>query len=527
MKITTIVFLITICFGTLTAQNAWVPDPTFGSNGITRVDFGTNQNDSPNDMLLISGDKILTAGISILSSGDYFIAMSQLLPNGQPDVGAFGTDGEVLLHFVMRDHANAIALQDDEKIVVVGSQAESNAASLIKPSIYRFNSDGSVDTAFANNGMLAIRFDNVSSGQFYGLKILEDEKILAVGRSTANSNGGLNRFGAMRFLPNGSLDPQFGIGGMARLGINIQFNPVSCLFLADTAIVVATVSTSNLLVLAMMDSSGNPHPGFGNGGIVQTNIEAKYLYSGGESLALTNDNKILLSATTPNSNPTKFSVFRFLINGMIDSTFGTNGRTDIQFTSDDVCYDMKITADGKILLVGEVSQGYGMAGIAQLNSDGTPDTTFAPDGKQIVDLNNNTGTHYLTTVLPLQSGDILAGGYDFASNAGDFMVVRLTQNPTGIDDQNFNQPGDFNLYQNYPNPFNPATTIEFYIPNAGVVNLSIYNILGEQVKTLINEERPAGKHSIQFSANNLSGGIYFYKLQAGSFEETKKMILLK
>ncbi len=81
--------------------------------------------------------------------------------------------------------------------------------------------------------------------------------------------------------------------------------------------------------------------------------------------------------------------------------------------------------------------------------------------------------------------------------------------------------------QNYPNPFNPITTIEFSIPQSGVVNLAVYNILGEQVATLLNEEKPSGKYSVQFNANSLASGIYFYTIQAGSFVETKKMILIK
>jgi hypothetical protein len=86
---------------------------------------------------------------------------------------------------------------------------------------------------------------------------------------------------------------------------------------------------------------------------------------------------------------------------------------------------------------------------------------------------------------------------------------------------------DFRLFQNYPNPFNPATKIEFSMPQSGFVNLEVFNILGERVNVLINEERIAGKHSVQFNAKHLASGIYFYKLQAGSFIETKKMILLK
>ncbi len=85
----------------------------------------------------------------------------------------------------------------------------------------------------------------------------------------------------------------------------------------------------------------------------------------------------------------------------------------------------------------------------------------------------------------------------------------------------------FSLEQNYPNPFNPTTTIRFSLPDAGTTILKIYNLLGEEVKTLVNEYKEIGNHSIQFNAGNLSSGIYFYRLQSGSFYQTKEMILIK
>ena len=85
----------------------------------------------------------------------------------------------------------------------------------------------------------------------------------------------------------------------------------------------------------------------------------------------------------------------------------------------------------------------------------------------------------------------------------------------------------YKLEQNYPNPFNPITTIGFGIPDKGNVRLSVLNILGEEIKVLLNEEKEAGYHSIDFSASDLPSSVYFYRIQAGSFVETKKMILLK
>ncbi len=88
-------------------------------------------------------------------------------------------------------------------------------------------------------------------------------------------------------------------------------------------------------------------------------------------------------------------------------------------------------------------------------------------------------------------------------------------------------PRGFAHPQNYPNPFNPTTVIEFAIPTTETVSLKIYDVLGREVATLLNERRNAGVHRINFNATNLSSGTYFYRLQAGTFTQTKKMILVK
>ncbi len=86
---------------------------------------------------------------------------------------------------------------------------------------------------------------------------------------------------------------------------------------------------------------------------------------------------------------------------------------------------------------------------------------------------------------------------------------------------------DFALSQNYPNPFNPSTTIYYSIPTSESVTLKVYDVLGNEVATLVNEEKPVGTYEIIWQAANLPSGIYFYTINAGSFIETKKMILLK
>ncbi len=86
---------------------------------------------------------------------------------------------------------------------------------------------------------------------------------------------------------------------------------------------------------------------------------------------------------------------------------------------------------------------------------------------------------------------------------------------------------DFSLAQNYPNPFNPTTIIEYSIPKAEKVTLKIYDVLGREIRTLVNNEQIQGKYSVEFNAGNLASGVYFYRLEAGNFAQTKKLILLK
>ena len=89
------------------------------------------------------------------------------------------------------------------------------------------------------------------------------------------------------------------------------------------------------------------------------------------------------------------------------------------------------------------------------------------------------------------------------------------------------KPNEFELSQNYPNPFNPSTTIRFNLPEASIVKLTIFNILGQEIRTLVNEFKESGANTINFDASDLNSGIYIYKIEAGNFVQTRKMTLLK
>ena len=105
--------------------------------------------------------------------------------------------------------------------------------------------------------------------------------------------------------------------------------------------------------------------------------------------------------------------------------------------------------------------------------------------------------------------------------------INAENNVSDVAKNNNSIPLDFNLSQNYPNPFNPVTRIQYSVNSMELVSLKIYDILGNEVATLVNKEQPAGRYELMFNAEELSSGIYFYKLQSGSLIQTKKMILLK
>ena len=105
--------------------------------------------------------------------------------------------------------------------------------------------------------------------------------------------------------------------------------------------------------------------------------------------------------------------------------------------------------------------------------------------------------------------------------------IYVAHDPVGIKEEELNTSNNFLLFQNYPNPFNPSTTIAFSIPTRSFVSLKIYDLIGKEIITLISREMNLGKHSIVWDASDLPDGVFFYRLQAGTFSETKKLILLK
>ena len=158
-----------------------------------------------------------------------------------------------------------------------------------------------------------------------------------------------------------------------------------------------------------------------------------------------------------------------------------------------------------------------------LNSGGDDIGIYDPDGSAIIEMSFSS-----------QGEDTSYGRYPDGSDTWQFM------NPTpGVANteelslnNNFVIPDQYILHQNYPNPFNPVTTLRYDLPENSLVNITIYDMLGKKVKTLINQTQDAGYRSVIWNATNnygkpVSAGIYLYQIQSGEYISTKKMVLLK
>jgi hypothetical protein len=119
--------------------------------------------------------------------------------------------------------------------------------------------------------------------------------------------------------------------------------------------------------------------------------------------------------------------------------------------------------------------------------------------------------------------DNIIGVTNYNFNSIDFIQLE----PSNTELEKNIELKDYILFQNYPNPFNPKTNIKYSIVDKGFVSLKVYDVLGNEVSTLVNEEKLTGKHEVDFNANGLTSGVYYYKIQAGNYFETKKMVLIK
>ncbi len=511
--------------GSAPARAELTLDTSFGNNGIAWTDFLGNSSDRARALLIQPDGKILTVGYSETSGGQY-VAISRHTADGIPDSTGFDGDGKLALHWVFRDAASDIDLQEDGKIVAAGMQMTSTGVSTQRPTLYRFLADGTVDSLFGADGRVALG-PSFGVGENGGMRILPDGRILTGGPHHGNTGPA---FHSRRYLSDGTVEA----GDYREFGID--YNRGACAFPVEGGMVLANLAAiggRREFVMARVDSTLAPVVGFGVNGIVHTGIEAAF---GTElKVIVLPDGKILLAGSTPRvTGNTQWTVLRFHADGSLDSTFGLGGRTDLRFAGDGTnenCYDATVDAEGRILLVGEASTPGTGVGIARLLADGAPDSTFSDDGLFAANLNGNAGGHYLTCVQLLPGGKILAAGYDGVSRGGDFFLVEfLCADATGID---VAEPSSTRLsLSTRPNPSNGSATVSFQLQREQPVQVEIFDLAGRVVRRLFDGALSPGAHAVPWDGRDKTGreapaGVYFTRVSSPRAAQTAKLILLR
>ncbi len=208
----------------------------------------------------------------------------------------------------------------------------------------------------------------------------------------------------------------------------------------------------------------------------------------------------------------------------------TNSSGDTLWTktfggsNDDAGYFVKETSDGGIIIAGRTGSfgaGSDDAWVIKTNESGETDWTNTYGGISV----ENAASLGETT-----DGGYIVSGYTASYGSGlfDLWLIRIGSDANSIlPGYQINIPTDYALNQNHPNPFNPSTKITYRLRSTCHVELNVYDLSGKKVKTLINDNQSSGDHSVVFDGSDLASGIYLYQLKAGSFEQSRKMVLLR
>jgi uncharacterized delta-60 repeat protein len=362
----------------------------------------------------------------------------------------FGTGG-MLMTDINRstDIANAVAVQADGKLVVVGTSYNQNDYSNEDFVVARYNTNGTLDNTFGSRGKARTDFPGLAAVPS-AVVIQPDGKIVVAGGAFPLFTF-LGNFEVVRYNSNGSLDTSFGNGGIVTTifpqgsyAFDVALQPDGKIIAAGTVFVAFDPgeSSDTDFALARYNPDGTPDATFGNGGQVSTDFLG--FEDDAFSVLIQPDGKIVAvgSANDP-ATFYDFAAARYLSNGTIDTTFGVAGKvhTDFGDQNFDRARSAALQPDGKIVAAGfAISHGGGVQNfaVARYTSNGVLDTTFSRDGKTQIDFGNCCQS--ATKVLLQSDGKIIAvGGSNGESSEDDFLLARLT--PRGSVDNTFGVGG--------------------------------------------------------------------------------------
>lgn len=339
----------------------------------------------------------------------------------------FGNGGKVVTPINDSSTANSIAVQNDGKIIIGGN---TTIGSRDYFTLVRYNIDGSVDNTFGAGGKVIGNFGGRS--KIFSISLQQDGKIIAAGRSLADTITYAGEFAIVRYKNDGNIDSVFGNNGIARTEMSGPIAEIKKLLIKPDGKILAAGRVSlmtfeNIPALAQFNIDGSLDSSFGINGKVE-NYTAKVITI--SDIALLGDGKIVATGETETGNlASDFSLLRYLPNGTLDGSFGTNGLilTNFNNNSNDVANSLSIQSDSAIVLAGySYLPSLSTFALAKYRTNGTLDSSFGSGGKVTTSINDIYAI--ATDLLIKPTGNLTVSGNTFGTNDGDFAVAEYLFN---------------------------------------------------------------------------------------------------
>lgn len=359
-------------------------DPTFGTGGIARVDYGGHDD---GEALAVQPDGKIVVGGKASFPGSDAVGVARLNPDGSLDT-SFGHGGRIFANlFPYFFQVEDLALQPDGKIVVGGS-VDRGLGSSYDFWLLRLNPNGSHDLGFGTGGVVMTGLFFSSFDRLIALEVQDDGRILAAGGLKRTPDEDFH-FVVVRYLPDGQLDLDFGTDGKAITDPMPGDSHIEDIALQPDGKIVATGFSFSEYALVRYDSQGRLDPSFGGDGIVLSTA-SPYRAAYPLAVVVQPDGKIVAGGFALSSGPdSHFALWRFLPDGSLDPDFGVGGRSLTDFSGrNDLIHALALQADGGIVAVGQTQPNQSILSdfaLARYTSDGQLDPDFGTGGTVVTD----------------------------------------------------------------------------------------------------------------------------------------------
>ncbi len=464
--ITIIAILIGILGSATGYTQAGILDDTFGNGGIVTT-LMSSFNDFCTSAGLQSDGKIVLSGRTNNSIG-----LLRYTTDGDLDMD-FGDSGMASTDLgTISDNAESMVIQPDGKIVVCGQNSSDIA-------LLRYNSDGSPDNTFGGDGIVIYDIGSPAN-EANDVILQENGKFIVAG----NTNMDL---AVARFNENGSIDSSFAENGIIIIDAGSEIEKFHAAALQFDGKIVITGSTNQDIIVVRLESDGSLDNSFGENGLIILDIDNDS-EDDSRAIAIQEDQKIVIAGTAGKNNSADFLLVRFLTNGSLDNTFGNNGIVQLDLATDSYDYarSLAIQSDGKLVVAGFVRLGSvgtnDIFAVARFNPDGSPDDGFGTNGKVFTSLSPNDDVGQKVLIQP--DNKILVAGYSFVPTTFSFGFSVVRYHGETVSVQTY--ASDQNL-QIYPNPNDGMFTVS--IENLPIQKIELYTLTGKNIGLEMDEMR--------------------------------------